>query len=435
MNMLLALLFSVSAHAAKTTPAAVDGAREPTCTVETEITDVIGPASVDWLKRTMKYAEREQCASILLLINTPGGSLESTRIMVEMILNSPKPFLCLVSPSGAHAGSAGAIILQACHVAGGVPGTNLGAATPVGMGDDLPKDLRQKILNDTRSWLESLTRLRGRSEKFGQDIIMEAKAVTAEDALKLKAIDFVGNKTAFLAFADGREVKIDDSKIARLRTGDLRHFEFDLRHKSLRLLTDPQLAYMLLMGSLALLYFEVTHPGTMIAGVVGGVGLIVAMIALHKLDVEWGGLALIFLGICMLIAEMFVPSFGALGIGGIVAFVMGSVFLFDPVKSFGYRLPLTLIAPVAILLVIVFVGVSLLVLKTRNVRKRGGYEDLMGLAGMVVSVESSSAGHAGYIELRGELWKFRAEQPVQVDSRVLVSGNDGLILKVKKEES
>lgn len=406
-------------------------AAEPTCTKQVLITDVIGPATVDLLKRVEKRAEHEKCGSILLLVNTPGGSLESTRQIVEMILNSPRPYLCLVSPSGGHAGSAGAIILQACHVNGGLPGTNLGAATPVMMGGDLPKDLRQKILNDTRSWLESLTRLRGRSEKFGQDIILEAKAVTAEEALKLKAIDFVGTSiNEFLKFSEGRKVKMSDSKIEAVRTGEISAFEHDTRHKLVSLLTDPQFAYMLLLGSLALLYFEITHPGTMVAGTLGALGLVIALVALDKLDVEWGGLTLIFLGIALLIAEMFVPAFGILGLGGITSFVLGSIFLFDPVKSFGYRLPLSLIAPMVIFFAGLFVGVSYLMLQTRKVKKKGGFDDLIGYSGRVVKLDDE---RRGMIELRGETWQFLADSPVAMHDDVKVKGHADLVLHVSLE--
>lgn len=406
-------------------------ARPDTCTASIEVTDVIGPATLDLLQRGEKYAEQEKCASILLLINTPGGSLDSTRRIVELIVNSQFPYLCLVSPAGGHAGSAGAIILQACHVNGAISGTNLGAATPVTMGGEIPEDIRKKIMNDTRSWLDSLTKMRGRSEQFGRDIILEAKAVTAEEALKLKAIDFVGpSKEEFLKFAAGREVTMVGDKKEKVRTGVVTSYLHDVRYRLLSILTDPQLAYLILLGSLGLLYFELTHPGTMIAGVVGAVGLIIAMVALHKLEVEYGGLALLLLGIAMLIAEMFVPSFGALGIGGIVSFIFGSLFLFDPVKT-GYRLPLTLIMPTAVMLAVVFLGIGYLVLRTASVRKKGGYEDLVGVKAKVVSIEGN--GQRGMAELRGELWQFETSRPVQLSDEVYVRGHQGLILKVEKE--
>lgn len=402
------------------------------CTIQSEIKGVVGPATVDLMKRVHDYAKQENCTSILLTVDTPGGSLQSTRMIVSQILNSPIPYLCIVSPSGGHAGSAGAIILLACHVNGGIRGTNLGAATPVSMGKDLDKDLRQKIMNDTRSWVEGLTKLRGRSEKFGQDIILEAKAVTSEEALKLKAIDFVGDSLAeFQTFASNREVKLDENKTAKVELGPIRVFELDARHKTLSILTDPEFAYMMLLGSLALLYFEFTHPGVMLPGVIGGLGLVVSMVALHKLDVEYGGLLLIFLGIAMLIAEMFIPSFGFIGIGGIVAFTLGSIFLFDPVKNWGYTLPLRLILPVGVMIGAIFLGVSFLMLKTIRVKKLGGFEDMMGVRGHVSAIEGD--GSEGSVELRGEIWKYESTQKLSLNDSIIVTDHKGLILKVERE--
>jgi membrane-bound serine protease (ClpP class) len=400
-----------------------DAGASPICTLEVEITGAIGPATTDLLARVQDYATDQGCNSILLLVNT--------RMIVERILNSPIPYLCLVSPSGGHAGSAGAIILQACHVNGAVKGTNLGAATPVSMGQDLPDDIKNKIMNDTRSWLESLTKLRGRNEKFGRDIILEAKAVTGEEAQRLGAIDTVSSsRDEFLEFASNRTVKMSQDVSARVTIGPVKRFEHDSRHKVLSLVTDPELAYFLLLGALALLYFEITHPGTMVAGVVGGIALVIALIALHKLDVEWGGLALIILGVGLLIAEMFLPTFGMLGIGGVVAVVLGSLFLFDPVKSWGYQLPWTTIAPVVIFFAFVFLGVSYLMLQTRKVKKRGGFDELMGKQALVVKNESP---YQGMVELQGELWKFTSKQQLTVNDRVRVQGYEGLVLLVEKE--
>lgn len=401
------------------------------CTLEAELTGVVGPATVDFLKRAERQAETRGCGSIFLLVNTPGGSLESTRHLVEGILNSPIPYLCLVAPSGGHAGSAGAILLQACHVNGALNGTNLGAATPIAMGGEMPKDLRQKILNDTRSWVDGLTSLRGRNAKFGQDIILEAKSVTAEEALKLKAIDFVGDtKEQFLEFADGRAVKVDARKDATVRVGAVERFEADARFKILSMLTDPEFAYMLLLASLGLLYFEITHSGVIVPGIAGAVGLVIALIALHKLDVEWGGLLLIFIGVGLIIAEMFLPTFGLVGAAGVGALALGSLFLFDPVRSFGYHLPYGLVAGTTAACALALVGVSYLFVQTVRVRKKGGFEDLMGERARVVSLKTA---HAGTLELRGELWTFESEATLQIDDQVTVKGHRGLILRVEKE--
>lgn len=401
------------------------------CTIETQISGIVGPATLDLVERLEKRVREYKCESALLTINTPGGSLETTRYVVERILNFPVPVLCLVAPEGAHAGSAGAIILQACHVNGALSGTNLGAATPIQAGgQEIPKDLRQKILNDTRSWLDSITKLRGRNEQFGRDIIMEAKAVSAEEAFKLKAIDFAGGtKQEFLKFAEGRDVKLAGTERTKVKVGDLQIFSLDVRHRVLSLVTDPEIAYLLLLGSLGLLYFEFTHPGMIAPGVVGGLGLVISLVALHKLNVEWGGLILIFLGIAMLIAELFVTSFGALGVGGIIAFVLGSLFLFDPVKTGGFRLPLTLILPVAILFAAIFLGVGFLLLRTRKVRKKGGFDELINESGKVVAIEAN--GRSGMIEILGETWKFESVGPVMLGQKVKVTSYQGLKLNVQ----
>jgi membrane-bound serine protease (ClpP class) len=288
-------------------------------------------------------------------------------------------------------------------------------------------------MNDTRSWVDSLTALRGRNRQFGEDIIMQAKAVTAIEAHKLKAIDFVGDGVPeFLKFADGRKVKLAGGEnSASVHVGPLENFKLDIRYKTLSILTDPELAYMLLLASLALLYFEITHSGMILPGVAGGAGLVIAMVALHKLDVEWGGLLLIFLGVGLLVAEMFIPSFGLVGLTGMGALVLGSVFLFDPVQSFGYHLPYGLIAAVVIVFGAALFGVTWLFLKTFRRRKRGGFEDLIDVIGEVISVNDDQA--SGRMQVHGEIWNFTSASPLALNDRVVIKGNKGMTLQVEKE--
>lgn len=403
------------------------------CTLEVEMSGPIGSGSLDLLERAQARADESQCQSLLLLINTPGGSVDSTRRIVSEILNSKRPVLCLVYPDGAHAGSAGAIILQACHVNGAMSGTNLGAATPIlGDGQSMSEDLRKKMVNDMTSWMDSLTSMRKRDQSFGRDIILEAKAVAAEEAHKIGAIDFVvKSKQEFLNLAQGRSVLMTEGKKQDVIVGDLVTFALDFRFQLLSLLSDPQIAYLLFLGGLALLYFEFTHPGTLIAGVTGGLCLILALIALHKLNVEWGGLLLILLGVALLIAEMFVPSFGALGIGGMVAFVVGSVFLFDPVKTGGYTLPLSTILITALFFGGLFLGIGYLVLQTFRIKRREGVDEFFGEVGEVLKV--TRQGRSGFIEIKGENWAFESEGSVDLGDRVKVIGHKGLKLKVMKE--
>lgn len=400
------------------------------CTIEVAITGAIGLASLDRLNKALSRAEIDKCESVLLSINTPGGSLQTTRMMVEKILNSPIPVLCMVYPSGAHAGSAGAIILQACHVNGAMRATNIGAATPVsGDGQNIPEDMRKKMLNDTTSWLDSITELRGRNKQFGRDIITEAKAVDATEAQKIGAIDFVADKKIdFLNFANGREVKMPENKTTKVNVGDLVILEATIRDQALALLTDPQTAYLLFMGSLALIYFEITHPGTIVAGVTGGIGLVISLVALHKLEAQWGGLLLLLIGVALLIAESFVASFGILGVGGIIAFVAGSLFLFDPQTSGGYRLPLDLIFTTSFLLGATMLAVAYMAFKTRHVRKKDSYDELVGQEGLVVVVYQDQL--SGQLEVAGETWRFESKSPVKQSQKVKIEQHKGLTLIV-----
>lgn len=401
------------------------------CTGEITINGAIGPATVDFLDSALNKTKENKCSSLLILINTPGGSLQSTHIIVETILNSPVPILCLVHPSGGRAGSAGAIILQACHVSGGINPTNIGAATPILMGgEEMPKDLRNKMVNDTVSWVEGLAKLRKRNLGFARDIVEKASSLGATEAAKIGGIDFVVNvKEEFLEKSQGREVLLKENAKVKVEVGRVFEIKPGLRHIILDFVSDPQFAYFIFMGSIALLYFEITHPGFIAPGVIGAIGLVVSLISFHKLNVWWGGVALLFLGIIMLVLEAFVPSFGALGIGGIVAFTVGSLFLFDPIKS-GYSLPLSAVLPTTFLLSAVLIGLGYLVMQTRNVKKRGEFEDIIGAEGVVVSIDPNDLNE-GYIEVAGENWKFRCETSLKVHQRVKILSHKELVLKVK----
>ena len=219
-----------------------------TCTVQVEMSHPVTAITLDIIKNSQKFAKQENCQSILLKINTPGGSLSATREIVQEILNSPYPFLCLISPPGAQATSAGAIILQSCHINGALKGTNMGAATPVSLGKDMEKesDMRKKILNDTISFVETLTSMRDRNQDFGKAIVEEAKSVTAEEAHRLKAIDFIGTREEdFLNFSQGREVKMREGVKTKVQVGPLKIFPMNFRYSLLNFFANPQLLYLL----------------------------------------------------------------------------------------------------------------------------------------------------------------------------------------------
>lgn len=406
---------------------------QPTCVLETKLNDDIGPATLDLIQRAKNRALQHHCGSVLLLVNTPGGNMQTTRQIVEEILNSPVPFLCFVYPPGGHAGSAGAIILQSCHLSGAAPGTNIGASTPIeGTGANIPSDLRRKIINDTVAWVTSLARMRGHNAHFAKEMIVKAKSVSAEDALKLKAIDFVGDTPQeFLKFANGHTVELTNHQSVTLHPGKIIVFHHDLRFKLMNLLTNPQLAYLMFMGSLVLLYFEITHPGLMAPGVLGGLGLIISLIALQMMNVTWGAVFLILFGLGLLISEAFLPTFGIVGFGGIVSFFIGSLFLFDYGTS-GFFLPLKFILPTVILLGALLSGIAYLAFSSRKRKKakEAGFDSIDGR--QVKVTQTQGDGRSGFVLMDGELWRFESDEPLTVGQQVLIISHKGFTLKVRR---
>ncbi len=408
------------------------------CTVETPVQAAITPIILEIVKKSVEVAKKENCSSVLLKINTPGGSLSITRLIVQEILNSPTPFLCLVSPLGAQAASAGAIILQACHISGALKGTNLGASTPVLLGKDMDKesDMRKKVMNDTVSFVKTLTRLRKRNEKFGEEIVTQAKSVTAEEAFRLKAIDFVGNTSQeFLEFSKGRSVEMSGGQTLNVKVGEIRPIPLGFRYNILTFFADPQILYLIFLGSLMLIYFELTHPGIMMPGVVGGIGLILSLIGLNTLSVVWGAVALVFLGLALFILEMFIPSFGILGVGGIVSFVIGSIYLFDPIEMGGYQLPLSLIFMVSLFIGLLMLGAAYLAFKTLNLKRNStGMGNIVGETGEVTKILEDSSPTKAWIIIHGENWKVSSKDKLKVGDMVKVLSYKKMILKVEKTE-
>lgn len=401
------------------------------CTLAVQIKGAISAATKDYLQRAEVEAQKRNCQSILVRINTPGGDLQSTRLIVEKILDSKIPYLCLITPSGGHAGSAGAIIMQACHVNGGVVATNVGAATPIlGNGMNLPEDLRKKVFNDTVSWVQSLAALRGRNADFAKDIVTEATAVSSEEAVKKKALDILAqDEKDFLDQASQRKTLIQKEKDQIVSVGEVREYETDLRYQILSFVADPELAYLLFMISIGLLYFEITHPGFVAPGVFGSVGLVLSLIAFQKLEVQWGGFALIILGLGFLVAELFVTSFGALGVGGLISLIVGSLFLYNP-ESTGYALPWTLILSVSLILGSFFIGLGFLALKTARRKKRDWDTEMSVQSARIVRTEN---GTEGQLEVQGETWSFQSEESLQVGDKVQIISRQGLVLKVRKK--
>ena len=408
------------------------------CTIELKIEGIIGAATLDILERAIYKVKKQNCSSLLLLINTPGGVLLTTRKIVDRILNTDFPVLCLIYPAGAHAGSAGAIIMQACHVNGGIDTTNIGAATPItGGGKDIPKDLRKKMINDTTSWLDSLTELRKRSKKFGREIITEAKALSAKEALKEKGIDFAGKtKVEFLTFAQGRTVTVRDGKTQVVKVGEVIPLKLGVRHQVISLITEPQFVYLLFTGSLILLYYEITHPGLGAPGILGVMGLILSFMGMHKLDFSWAGLFLLLLSMVLFLAEVFVAGFGIFGIFGTISFLLGSLLLFDPTKTGGIDIPISLIISVTCVFALIMAAVTWLAWSTFRMKKNKTVSDEFKSSDHSPAevVQVSEEGTSGYVFINGENWRFESKVKVNKGDKVTIVSNKNLIMEIEPLE-
>ena len=423
----------------KKTPSVEHVPHEKPCTLELKVEGVIGAATLDVLERSIYQVKKQNCSALLLLINTPGGQLLSTRKIVDRILNTDFPILCLIHPAGAHAGSAGAIIMQACHVNGGIKTTNIGAATPIsGSGQELPKDLRKKMINDTTSWLDSLTQLRKRSKKFGQEIITEAKALSAQEAVKEGGIDFAGNtKQEFLEFAEGREVTVKNGEIDIVQVGNIIPFNLGFRYRLISLITEPEIIYILFTGSLFLLYFEITHPGLGAPGILGAIGLILSFVGMHKLDFSWAGLILLLLSMALFLAEVFISGFGIFGASGIVSFFLGSFLLFDPAKTGGVDIPISLILSVTAVFAILMGTITWLAVSTFKMKRKSNisddFTDKEATPATIMQVNED--GVSGFALISGENWRFQSKTKVNKGDKVKVLSYKHLTLKVEPENS
>ncbi len=404
-----------------------------TCTVALTLHDTIGAATFDIIQRASEEAAKDHCASVFIRLNTPGGYLQSTRLITEHILSSPIPFLCLISPAGGHAGSAGAIILQACHVTGGLTATNLGAATPIlGEGQQMPKDLRNKMVNDTVSWVQGMAELRGRNLEFAKKIVTEAKAVTADEAVKMGALDLAtATEKEFLEKAQDRTVLVSDKKKVQVEVGTLKEFPTDIRYQILQFVSEPEWAYLLFMGSLLLLYAEFSHPGLILPGVSGAILLTLSLIAFNKLDAHGGALILMVLGLVFWVAELFITSKGILGIAGTISFILGSFLPFDRTEP-GLYIPLRLILTAGF----VFGGVSgtlaFLAAKTLSKPHHDFDHQMQSAKSRLMNI--SEDGLSGRVEIVGEIWNFKSEEPLMIQDEIEVVGRKNLTLFVKKKK-
>ena len=428
-----------------------------------EINGVIGPATVDYFERSMDKANRASAAFILLRMDTPGGLDLSMRKIIKKIITSPIPVVTYVAPGGSRAASAGTYILYASHIAAMSPGTNLGAATPIQLipmpgttpdetnkhkGEDSEKAAdktthpqtkamknddasSKKIINDAVAYIESLAKMHGRNEKWAKKAVIEAASLSAEEALKENVIDIVATSQADLfKQLNGLTVEVLGTPVV-LETVGLSVHELlpDWRNSVLQTLTNPNIAYILMLIGIYGLIFEFANPGAIVPGTVGAICLLLALFSFQVLPINYAGLALILLGIALMVAEAFQPSFGVLGIGGVISFATGSLILIDTDLP-GYGIDIGVIAGFTISTAAFFILALGLVFKARRNPIVSGHEQMVGSECEAIDDFETT----GRVLVHSELWMATATAPMKKGDRGRVEDIDGLILKVRPDK-
>ncbi|RKZ78860.1 MAG: nodulation protein NfeD [Gammaproteobacteria bacterium] len=416
------------------------------------INGVISPATADYFERSLDKANQADTEFILLKLDTPGGLDLSMRNIIKKIIASPVPIVTYVSPSGSRAASAGTYILYASHIAAMAPATNLGAATPIQIlpavsptGDkpspedeteheqsdiDLDDPMTQKMVNDTVAYIRGLAKLRGRNEDWAEQAVRTAASLPAEEALEKNVIDIVAiNQTDLFQQLDGRTVNVLGTETTINTVGLIvKEIVPDWRNRLLAVITNPNIAYILMLIGIYGLIFEFSNPGAILPGTVGSICLLLALFAFQILPINYAGLALILLGIALMTAEAFEPSFGILGLGGIVAFIAGSIILIDTDLP-GYGINIGLIAGFTVSTAAFFILALGLVFKARRNPVVSGMEEMIGAE--CVALEAFE--EQGRVRVHSEIWTGHTNIPMKKGEKARVQAIHGLVLDIAPE--
>lgn len=449
---IVALLLGLGSFASQSS---VSSPRNGGFVARIELTGPIGPAAAEYVDDAMRRASGDGAAAIVLQMDTPGGLAESMRPIIAGILASPVPVLGYVAPGGARAASAGTYILYACHVAAMAPATHLGAATPVSLGGGTPmpgppggdapasptspgkpgaaasQDAESgKVLNDAIAYIRSLAQLRGRDAAWAEQAVRGAATLTASEAKARHVVDFVAaDAAALLAQADGRTVRVGERALTLHLAGlPVRDYAPDWRNRFLATITNPTIAYVLLLAGIYGLILEAFHPGALLPGIAGGICLLIGLYALQLLPVNYAGLALMALGIALLLAEVFNPGVGAFGAGGVIAFVVGSIMLLRSDVP-GYAVNLGMIAGIAFCAMVALGVLLRLAVRARRVSHFSVEQSMQATVGDLL--QPVSAGGDSWARIQGERWRVRCATALPAGARIRVLRREGLLLWVE----
>jgi membrane-bound serine protease (ClpP class) len=411
-------------------PATALAAAGPVLTITVD--GVISPVTVRLVETAIAKAQADKAQALVIQLDTPGGLERSMRTICQRLLNAELPVIVYVGPTGARAASAGVFITMAAHVAAMAPATNIGAAHPVAIGGGVDKESMRKIENDAAAFVRTIAIERGRNADWAEKAVRQSVSVTEREAERLKVIDLVADSIPdLLAKIDGRTVKTVKGPVTLATKGAVvKSIEIGFRDRVLNVITDPNVAYVLMMLGMLGLFFELSNPGVVLPGVIGGISLILAFFAFQSLPINFAGLLLILFAIVLFIAEIKVVSHGVLAIGGMVSMALGSLMLYDAAEV-GFRVSWAVIIPTVAL-----TGGLFLFAVTLGVRAFAR-RPLLGVSGLIgqVGVARGALAPAGQVAVQGELWNAVADAPVEDGASVRIVDVKGLTLKVVKNGS
>jgi membrane-bound serine protease (ClpP class) len=397
------------------------------------VNGVINPVATEYIGKNIRKANEKKVEALIIELDTPGGLDTSMRSIVKDIIGSEVPVVVFVSPSGSRAASAGVFITLAAHIAAMAPGTNIGAAHPVSIGEKMDKTIAEKATNDAAAYIKSLAERKGRNSKWAEDAVRKSISATENEALNEHVIDLVTKDVnSLLSDINGRKVQtVLGEKILHTRNAVVIREEMGFRQKILNLISDPNIAYVLMLLGFYGLFFELTNPGSIFPGVIGGISLILAFYSFQTLPVNYAGLLLIILAIILFILEIKIVSHGVLTIGGIIAMIIGSLMLFESPAPF-MKLSLYLVLPAAIITALFFTVTLSLAFKAYKRRPVTGSEGLIGMKG---SADTDITNDEGMVSLHGERWSAYSDEPIAKGESIIVEAVSGLKVKVRRSVS